>query len=61
MLRTDEGALTATALAIIATVGSSIVLGFLYGAFSLWLDVQTIKAQQQFFHGPWPPVRGTPP
>lgn len=63
VLRTEEGALSTLALTIVATVGSSILLGILYAAFAVWSDVQTIKAQQVFYHGPWPPVHtaGMPP
>lgn len=42
-------------LTIGGTVGAAVVLSILYTSLSLWNDVATIKVQQQFYHGPWPP------
>lgn len=42
-------------LTIAGTVLSAIVLALLFGMVGLWRDVDVIKTQQLFYHGPWPP------
>jgi hypothetical protein len=42
-------------LTIAATVGAGIILSLLYSVLSVWNDVATMKTQQLFYHGTWPP------
>jgi hypothetical protein len=59
-LRTQEGGLTGLGKAVLATVASTLIVGILYGAVGLVMDMRSIKEQQLFYHGPWPPVHGAP-